>query len=182
MKKRLLFMGLTTMLFLSGCTINITKNVTEQKTEAPEKERVTAEVHQTAVPTVENETEELLQSVEEYVVNTVRPVYYSITENQSLSPVTEGQKTWYYDGETVVKLKYAAGEGGIRYERNYYFHPETGELLFAFVFLDQEEYRLYFYRNELVRYIGPGGAIEDYPADPVLLGHAADAVSEAYLR
>lgn len=182
MKKQLFVIGLSTMILLSGCTINITKNITAQQEETPKKEIEQTEEVQADVPVVKNETPELLQNVEEYVENTVRPIYYSITENQSLRSVSEGEKTWYYDGKMVVKLKYAAGEGGIRYERDYYFHPQSGELLFAFVFLGQEEYRLYFYQNELVRYVGPGGVTEDNPTDPVLLGHASDAVSEAYVR
>ena len=192
MKKQWITIGMAGIVLLSGCTVNVTKNVTEQ----PSSEPIPV---QTVSPTPDWKTETApasgefhhipeehilgnvhLTNVEEYVVNTVRPIYYGITENPHLTPVIEGEKTWYYEGDSIVRLQYNAGANGVPYERNYYYNSQNEEMVFAFVFLGQEEYRLYFYKNSLVRYIGPDGAVVDNPVESAFLEQAEQAVFEAY--
>ena len=129
-----------------------------------------------------------LTNVEEYIENTIRPIYYSITSNNNL--VCESKTndiSFYYDDSIkssnfgICWIRYAAGAYGNQYERRYYFDSRNGELVFAFIFLDEEEYRLYFYKNSIIRYIDNYGVSFDNPTDSDILNKAKQAIDEAYI-
>lgn len=57
-------------------------------------------------------------------------------------------RSWYYNpGSSDVLRKLSSGSGGWDYGREYLFHD--GELVFAFVYSDSTEYRLYYHDGEL---------------------------------
>ncbi|MBE7042851.1 MAG: hypothetical protein E7399_05080 [Ruminococcaceae bacterium] len=110
-QKQWLIIGLVTMVWLSGCTINITRNVTEP----PNREALSTEIP-TPPPAWETETAPItgenagsirakvhLTNVEEYVVHTVRSIYYDVMGDSSLGSSSRNGKTWYYRGDFVVR-------------------------------------------------------------------------------
>lgn len=175
--KKIIALGMATILLLSGCTINIFNNGSNEQGEtAP----LNGEIHEKTEDIMLGDVQ--LTNVEEYVSNVVRPVYNGIESNPDLEMVTKGETNWYSMGDVAVKLQYPAGAKGTAYERDYYYHPENGELIFAFWFLGQEEYRFYFYKNSLVRYIGPDGVTVDNPVEGLGLQYASLALAEAYIE
>ena len=129
-----------------------------------------------------------LTNVEEYIVNTIRPIYYSITADNSLTAVSKADDIRvYYDNSTKTAdpkirwIQYDAGAKGNRFERRYYFDSTNGELIFAFIFLGKEEHRLYFYKNSIIRYIDNYGVSVDNPTDNEILSKAEQAINEAYI-
>ena len=132
-----------------------------------------------------------LNNIEEYVKGTIRPIYYAITDKFDKLESVEGNSgiTWYFGDSELSKgasipiacVKYDAGTNGNKYERRYYFDSLNDELIFAFIFLGKEEYRLYFYKDSIIRYIDDNGRVFDNPEEQYILDKGQDAISEAYV-
>ena len=122
-----------------------------------------------------------LTDVEEYIANKIRPIYYDAIANDNLisEEVAEGV-TLYYDDKAVSWIQCSPGVSGDIYERRYFFDLGDGKLVFAFIFLNDEEYRMYFHDNSLIRYIDNNGASVDNPKEPDVLHEADKAIEEAY--
>jgi hypothetical protein len=65
----------------------------------------------------------------------------------------------------ICKKEIEAGTDDYNMSRQYYYEPESGNVLFAFVFAGKKEYRLYFYNNKLIRVVGPDGVTVNNPTD-----------------
>lgn len=132
-----------------------------------------------------------LTNVEEYVNKVIRPIYVSVEENHT--PLVENDGVvWYmanpgtpeteYISYASPFIVYEAGTDGDKYERRYYFDSNVDSLVFAFVYLDTEEHRLYFYKDSVIRYISPEGEIYDNPTQKDILDLANKCVKEAYVH
>lgn len=119
--------------------------------------------------------------VEEYVVNTVRPRYNEITNNQSLSTSSDSNgKTLYFDQSGILcRITYPKNYNNVGYERWYYFIPGN-EMVFAFMVNGNEEHRFYYLNDELIRYISPNKITTDYPKDDNILAMSDQCLREAY--
>ena len=124
-----------------------------------------------------------LTNVQDYITNTIQPLYYDIKREELESDETHDGKVIYYDySGDICWLQYPAGFGGNKYERQYYFDRNNGELIFAFIFLGTTEQRLYFYKNSIIRYIDANGNSFDNPTEREILYLSEDAINEAYRK
>ena len=118
---------------------------------------------------------------EEYIEVFVRPAYNSINESEGYYEKTENDGvTVWKSGSQVMKKEIPAGVGGHDVSRQYYYDPESGELIFAFMFRGTEEHRLYFKSGVLFRYIDASGEIMHYPDVEKTNGLAEIALSEGH--
>ena len=121
------------------------------------------------------------EETEEYIDVFIRPLYNSINESAEYYDRTEnGGITVWKSGGTVMKKEIQGGTDGNDMSRQYYFDPESGELMFAFVFKGTEEHRLYFKSGKLIRYIDAEGNQANYPRMDQTSGLAELALSECY--
>ena len=119
--------------------------------------------------------------IEEYISGYVRPLYNSINSNLSkYSKKNYSGATYWYDGGTLCKKELVQGSNGYNMSRQYYYDADTGEMVFAFVFKNTQEHRLYFEDGKLVRYIGDDGKIIDNPTSEKCLEMASYVLYEAY--
>lgn len=119
--------------------------------------------------------------IENYVVSFVRPLYNKINGNLSQYSVsTADGTTYWYDGSNCVKKSFQAGTNNYNMVREYYYNIDSGQIVFAFVWQDNTEYRLYFRANQLVRYIGPDGNVINNPKSEQALDLESYVLSEAY--
>lgn len=132
-----------------------------------------------------------LTNVEEYISKTIRPRCNEIAYAESRLPkrdVRDGVSKLFADdtmerssAESVVCVTYEDGTDGVPYARKYYFDALTNEFMFAFIFHGaEEEHRLYFYKNALIRYKAPDETETDNPTDTDMLEMADMALAEAY--
>ncbi len=121
------------------------------------------------------------KDIEEYISEFVRPLYNEI--NAALNGYKKskvGSATLWYDERGCAKKELIEGADGYNMSRQYYYNTYTGKMVFAFVFKGNEEYRLYFEKDKLVRYIDEAGNIVDNPASEKALKMAEHALNEAY--
>lgn len=121
------------------------------------------------------------KDIEEYISEFVRPLYNEI--NAALSDYeksTAGSATLWHDERGCAKKELVEGADSYNMSRQYYYNTYTGKMVFAFVFKGSEEYRLYFEKDKLVRYIDEAGNIVNNPASEKALKMAEHALIEAY--
>ena len=108
-------------------------------------------------------------------------LYNKINGNLSQYSVsTADGTTYWYDGSNCVKKSFQAGTNNYNMVREYYYNIDSGQIVFAFVWQDNTEYRLYFRANQLVRYIGPDGNVINNPKSEQALDLESYVLSEAY--
>ena len=121
------------------------------------------------------------KDIEEYVSEFVRPLYNEINAAlKDYKKSTAGSATLWSDERGYAKKELIEGADGYNMSRQYYYNTYTGKMVFAFVFKGSEEYRLYFEKDKLVRYIDEAGNIVDNPASEKALKMAEHALNEAY--
>lgn len=119
--------------------------------------------------------------IEEYISGFVRPLYNEINAGlNSYEKRTSGNATLWHDERGCAKKELVEGADNYNMSRQYYYDTYTGKMVFAFVFKGSEEYRLYFEKDKLVRYIDEAGNIIDNPASEKALKMAEHAMEEAY--
>ena len=141
---------------------------------------------QTPPSEVLNPPEKVLLSddeIEDYVVNVVRPIFYGINNNPDNyeAELIGDFEVWYDSEGRMVKKMCPQRVGGPTLGREYYYDAETGKLVFAFLYHDLPEYRLYFYNDTLVRFISNANSeVVNNPTSEEALTKAEYALSEAY--
>jgi len=162
-----LLIGVIMSVCVCGCSfVGIENNFPDGNSE--QKGEVASEVEAEEVSQSENVEQAYKMSdeeVEEYIDVFIRPLYNSINESVEHYEKSEsyGITTWK-SGGFVIKEEIPQGIGGNDLSREYYYDPESGELMFAFMYSDSsDEHRLYFKSGELIRYIDPSGKVTNYP-------------------
>ena len=183
--KRLICLLLSLVLgaVLCGCSlVSIENNFSENK--GADISEVTPEIEPAEEVAEESGSEAYRMSdeeTEEYIDVFIRPLYNSINESAVYYDKTESSGiTVWKSGGTVMKKEIQGGTDGNDMSRQYYFDPESGELMFAFMFKGTEEHRLYFKSGELIRYINAEGNQANYPGMEQTSGLAELALSECY--
>ena len=123
----------------------------------------------------------LEEDIENYIVSFVRPLYIEINNNLSQYSVsTSDGITYWHDGNGCIKQSLQAGTNNYSMAREYYYNTDSGQIVFALVWQDNIEHRLYFRANQLIRYIGPDGNIINNPESEQALNMERHILSEAY--
>ena len=121
------------------------------------------------------------KDIEEYISEFVRPLYNEINAAlKDYEKSTAGSATLWHDERGCAKKELMEGADSYNMSRQYYYNTYTGKMVFAFVFKGSEEYRLYFEKDKLVRYIDEAGNIVNNPASEKALKMAEHAMKEAY--
>ena len=118
--------------------------------------------------------------IENYITNHIRPAYNSINsyiDSCSKTYTSEGTE-WYNAG--LVKKEITQGTYGFNMTRQYYYNTYSGQVMFAFFFRGDTEYRFYFSNDKLIRYIDAGNNIINNPTDSSILAMADRVINEAY--
>lgn len=96
---------------------------------------------------------------EEAEVAQIRKLYYATQEDPGTSNENSEVLRYVKDGATT-KISVPASYNDNMYERWYFFN--NNKLYFAFVFKGQEEHRLYFKNDKLIRYIDENNVTQHY--------------------
>lgn len=111
------------------------------------------------------------------IVAQIRSDYYA-TQTDTGSEKTINGVTYYEKNGEVTKIVCQGNDSGMRYSREYYF--KNSKLYFAFVFDGDAENRLYYYNDELIRYIDEKGNTFDYDGSKIDCPFREQALNEAY--
>lgn len=122
-----------------------------------------------------------LDEIESYILSYVRPLYKEVQSNlDNYSTSNSNGITYWHDGKGYIKKKLNAGVNNYNYNREYYYDTDSVRIAFAFIYIDSAEYRLYFRTNQLIRYIGSDGIVENNPVSREALNMGNHVISEAY--
>lgn len=128
----------------------------------------------------ENAENPILDIVVEDEVTRIR-AWYNETQNNLDSYVSfsasDSDITCYKDTE-LSRLDAGKGFDGWNYTRRYYFR--NGSLYFAFIFNGNEEHRLYFKEDQLIRYIDENKNTYDYGDTDRFSEWSVPVLKEAY--
>lgn len=92
-------------------------------------------------------------------VKQIRAWYYATQEDPGTF-THNSEVLRYTKNNATTKFSVPASYNGWAYDRWYFYHDD--KLYFAFVFKGEEEYRLYFKDDALIRYIDNNGVTYDY--------------------
>ena len=162
-----LLIGVIMSVCVCGCSfVGIENNFPDGNSE--QKGEVASEVEAEEVSQSENVEQAYKMSdeeTEEYIDVFIRPLYNSINESaEHYEKIESDGVTIWKSGGTIMKKAIPIGIGGNDLSREYYYDPESGELMFAFMYSgSSDEHRLYFKSGELIRYIDSSGKQINYP-------------------
>lgn len=119
--------------------------------------------------------------IENCVSTRIRPIYSKITSNENFyTKTSSGGATLWHDNGILCKKEFSQGALNYNMARQYYYDTSHAELVFAFVFRENQEHRYYFDKGKLIRYIGVDGNIINNPSDVEILKTADRIINEAY--
>lgn len=119
--------------------------------------------------------------IESYVKNYADPIWQGIEANiDSYVRLELRYSTSWSDSLGDVKRAFRRGSNGKDLEREYYYDPETGILVYAYLHARDESYKIYFDRGQVVRFTGSNGVKIDAPTDERIFEMANFVIWEAY--
>lgn len=113
-------------------------------------------------------------------VRNIQEKYKSLPEPNNLPDPTSDQPiNKCYDDNNMKIIKVYCGYDDTNYSRMYYY--ENDQIYFAFIyFKGEEEHRLYFKDNSLIRYKDENGIIYDVDKEDIVCGWTKFALEDSY--
>ena len=107
----------------------------------------------------------------------IRTDYYATNADPGTKKTINGVDYFYKNG-SVTKINCPKSSSGMSYSREYYF--KNDKLYFAFFKDGSAEDRLYFYDDELIRFIDEKGTTFDYDGSRIDCPFREQAINESY--
>lgn len=132
----------------------------------------------TETPTIKNSDENNIDVDEE--VKYIQKKYKNLPEPNSLpEPTSDNPINKCYDDNNMKIIKVFCGYDNINYSRMYYY--ENDKIYFAFIyFKGEEEHRLYFKDDSIIRYKDENGIIYDADEGDIVCEWTKFALEDSY--